>query len=269
MSKFIDLFNWQRFIRVFINDLFLLQGRRVAFTSLGLMGLGIMVYLLSANNEPNDETQGLAFGMFAALLGFGGQVFTSMIFNDMHHPLERYHYLMLPCSNLERFVSRYLITAPLFVVYAIVLYKVFETAANFLIENLTDAQGIPPLDLTARPTQLLILGYFGLHVFSYTGAIWFRSYAFIKTQVAGLLFWMACLAVMFLSIRILYWDSFISLFELNPQGPFPDIEFGPEYFVDEDGNFLLWVKLTTIAFLGWFLFLAYLGLEEHEVQDGL
>jgi hypothetical protein len=268
MNKIAEIFSWPRFVRVFINDLFLLQARRVAFTSLGLVGVGILVYLLSAGADP-DEAQDLAFGMFAALLGFGGMVFTSMIFNDMHHPLERFQYLMLPCSNLERFVSRYLITAPLFVVYAIVLYKVFEAVANFLIEALTEAQGIAPLDLSAEPTQMLIWAYFAMHVFGYAGAIWFRSYSFIKTQVAGMVFWMACGAVMFLSIRILYWDSFIGLFELNPEGPFPNIEFGPENFVDEDDNFLPWVKVGGVAFLGWFLFLAYMGLDEHEVQDGL
>ncbi len=268
MSKFTDVFSGQRFVRVFINDLYLLQARRVAFTSLGLVGVGILVYLLGANAEPT-EGQGLAFGMFAALLGFGGMVFTSMIFNDMHHPLERYQYLMLPCSNLERFVSRYLITAPLFVVYAIVLYKVFEAVANFLIEALTEAQGIAPLDLSAESTHMLILGYFAMHVFGYAGAIWFRSYSFIKTQVAGMLFWMACMALMMLSIRIIYWDSFISLFQLNPEGPFPSIELGPENFFDRDGNFLPWVKVASVAFLAWFLFLAYMGLDEHEVQDGL
>jgi hypothetical protein len=176
---------------------------------------------------------------------------------------------MLPCSNLERFVSRYLITAPLFIVYAVILFKVFEVVANFLNMNLFDVAEIPPLDLGAERTQYLLLAYFAMHVFSYAGAIWFRSYAFIKTQVAGMLFWMACTAVMMLSIRILYWDSFIGLFEFDPQMSPPNISFGPEYFLDEEGNMQLWLKLTSMAFLGWFLFLAYMGLDEHEVQDGL
>lgn len=268
MNKLTDLFNWQRFIRVFINDLYLLQGRRIAFTSLGLIAIGIMVYFLSAS-QPPDVPQQFAFGMFAALLGFGGLIFTSMIFNDMHHPLERFQYLMLPCSNLERFVSRYLITAPLFIVYATLLYKVFEFVANFLIEIVYETPGIPPLDIGSERTRYLFIGYLALHVFSFTGAIWFRSYAFIKTQVAGLMFWLAWIALMAVTIRILYWDSFIGLFEINPEGPFPNIVFDAEYFFDAEEKLRPWVKVATAAFLGWFLFLAYLGLDEHEVQDGL
>jgi hypothetical protein len=269
MNKATNIFNWHRFLRVLTNDLMLLQARRIGFASLGFAAIGLVVYLSNITEVP-EANQGLAIALFAALLIGGGHIFTSMIFNDMHHPLERFHYLMLPCSNLERFVSRYLITAPLFIVYAIVLYKVFETIANFLIVILfDDASTIPLLDFSLAQTQNLIVAYFALHVFSYTGAIWFRSYAFIKTQVAGMVFWMACGAVMFLAVRIIYWDSFISLFELNPEGPFPNIVFGSESFFDDQDNPRPWAKVAAVAFLGWFLFLAYLGLKEHEVQDGL
>jgi hypothetical protein len=268
MNKSFDIFNWQRFVRVFLNDLMLLQARRMAFASLGLAGMGILVYLAAAGEAAEGDVE-VALTLFSVLLIGGGQIFTSMIYNDMHHPLERFQYLMLPCANLERFISRYLITAPLYLVYAVVLYKVFEVVANFALAVLFEAPPIPALDIGSEEARRIMLGYFASHVFVYCAAIWFRSYALIKLMAASFLFWMACAALMFLTIRILYWDSFISLFELNPDGPFPNIEFGPESFVDREGNFLVWAKVTVLAFLGWILFLAYLGLKEHEVQDGL
>ncbi len=268
MSTLADIFDWRRFSRVFLNDLRLLLGRRIAFASLGLAGIGLIVYLSSVTEVPADNMS-LSLILFGVLLSGGGQVFTSVIYSDMHHPLERFHYLMLPCSNLERFLSRYLITAPLYLVYAIVLFKVFEVAANFMIVTLFEAQPVPPLDLGSDAAKLIVLGYFFSHVFVYCAAIWFRSYALIKLMATGFILWLACAILLFLAIRILYWDSFISFFEVNPEGPYPNINLGPRTFTDDEGNLLWWAKTAIAAVLAWVLFLAYLGLKEHEVQDGL
>jgi hypothetical protein len=264
MSKAMDIFNWQRFLRVFFNDLLLLQARRIGVASLGLMGVGILVYVTNVTEIP-DANQGVGIVTFLILLIGGGSIFTSMIFNDMHHPLERFHYLMLPCSNLERFVSRYLITAPLFLVYAVVLFKVFEVIANFICSLLWYGDTVPVVDFGNEEIRHGILGFFVGHVFVFTGAIWFRSYSLIKTMMASFVFWSALGAVFFIALRIFYWDSFISWFETNPEGPYIN---GEALTFGEDGIF--WYhKLLLAAFLLWVLFLAYKGLEEHEVQDGL
>lgn len=255
-----DLFDWKRFLRVLANDLLLLQPRRVLFTSLGLAGIGFLIYATNLGSMPQDGSSQLAIICFLFLLCGGGWIFTSMSFNDMHHPLERYHYLMLPCSNLERFISRYLVTAPFYIIYTIVLFKVFEIVANFLCELLWDASA-PPLELDAG----MILTYLGSHVFVFTGAIWFRSYALIKTAVANVVFWSLWGMVGFLALRLIYWDHFISLFEMDPDNPVMiNLELG-----NGEGSPGLWQKLVYTAFLLWLLFLAYLGLREHEVQDGL
>lgn len=266
MSKSTDIFNWQRFVRVFLNDLMLLQARRIGFASLGLIGVGIITYVTNATESPGDNMD-LALTTFTMFLLGGGAIFTSMIFNDMHHPLERFQYLMLPCSNLERFVSRYLVTAPLFFVYAVVFFKVFEVVANFVIALLADAAPVPPLQIGSDPAQISILVFFIAHMFVFCGAIWFRSYSLIKTLATGMLAWTLCAILTFLAMRIFYWDSFISFFEMNPEGPFPNIEL--DFLSDDQGRPGTFAKLALALLLGWTLILAYLGLKEHEVQDGL
>jgi hypothetical protein len=266
MNKSFDIFNWQRFVRVFLNDLTLLQARRIGFATLGLVGIGLIAYLSNASEAPGAN-QEVALVTFAILLIGGGQIFTSVIFNDMHHPLERFQYLMLPCSNLERFVSRYLITAPLYLVYAIVLFKVFEFVANFAIVALFDVPAVPVLDLGAERAQSVMVGYVATHVFVYAAAIWFRSYALIKLWATSSVLWIICGVLAFLAVRIFYWDSFISFFEMNPAGPYPNID--AQFMFDERGTPTTWVKALFGAFLVWVMFLAYLGLKEHEVQDGL
>lgn len=257
-----DIFDFKRFVHVFVNDLKLLQARRVAFASLGLAGIGMLFYLLAALPEQSPE---VALTLFSVLLIGGGSIFTSMIYGDMHDPLGRFHYLMLPCSNLERFVSRYLITAPLFVLYAIALYSVFEVVANPLCAYLRDGRTVAPLDLGSEAFRAVVTAYFGLHVFIYAGAIWFRSYALMKTLFASFVLWASLGIVGFLAIRLIYWDSFIGLFEFNPAGPY----FNFEYLHLNDENLQWFYKLLLWALLLWTLFLAYLGLKEHEVQDGL
>lgn len=266
MRKLLDIFNWQRFVRVFLNDLMLLQARRVGFASLGLIGIGMIVFLTNAS-ETSAESSEASLVLFGTFLLGGGHIFTSMIFSDMHHPLERFHYLMLPCSNLERFVSRYLITAPLYFIYAVVLYKLFEAFANFTINILfEEGNAMLPLDLGSEEVARITSAWFASHVFMYCAAIWFRSYALFKLMATNVLFFTLCGIVSFLAVRIFYYESFISFFELNPNGPFPNIEFNP---FNADGTVKGWIQALILAFLGWVLFLAYLGLDEHEVQDGL
>ncbi|MEY4641310.1 MAG: hypothetical protein RLZZ227_1304 [Pseudomonadota bacterium] len=260
-----NYFQLSRFLRVLANDLLLLDSRRVLFASLGLVAIGTLIYVASVAPSAGAALPQLANLMFLVLLIGGGSIFTSMIFNDMHHPLERFHYLTLPCSNLERFLSRYLITAPLFVAYTVVLYRIFEMFANFLCALFWDGETVPLLEPGSDMVSNGIQEYFLLHVFVFAGAIWFRSYALIKTWFAAFVFFAALGIVCFVAMRIVYWDSFVSLFTPNPAGPYINFEalaFG------EDG--LAWYqKLLGLGFLLWVLFLAYLGLREHEVQDGL
>ena len=63
------------------------------------------------------------------MLIVGGLICTSTIFADLHHPLQRFHYLTLPCSNLERFLSRYLLSAPLYYLYVLVAYAILDWVA--------------------------------------------------------------------------------------------------------------------------------------------
>lgn len=256
-----NTFAWPRFIRVFANDLILLKARRIAMASLALIGLGLLVYLTSVPGARPGVVEPSLY-LFPILLLGGGLVFTSIIYGDMHHPLERFHYLTLPCSNLERFVSRYLITAPLYYVYALVLYFVFEQIAKLLCLWLFDATFEPfdPADLADRS---FTLAFFVAHAVVYAGAIWFRSFALVKTAASLFGLWLALTLVFSLTMRLVFWDSFISLFELRPD---VYINLNIPFMSEEPA---LAHKSLLFAAALWVLFLGYLGLRDHEVQDGL
>jgi hypothetical protein len=262
-----NLFAPQRFLRVFVNDLILLRGRRIAMVTLALMGLGLLVYFLSfsaASAAPN--AQPLWILLFPVLLLGAGLVFTSVIYGDMHHPLERFHYLTLPCSNLERFISRYLITAPLFYLYALVFYFVLDFVARALMSALFELT-LPPFDLGNQFVREFSIIYFAAHAVMYTGAIYFRSYALIRTGASLFGLWLGCIALMFVSVRILYADQFVSFLQPKPEF-YIDIQ-PPAFFRAMEDGWEWTHKLLAFALVVWVLFLGYLGLRHYEVKDGL
>lgn len=258
-----NTFDMARFIRIFTNDLFLLKAPRVAMATLAVMGLGLLTYYTNAQ-EPGLADAPMSNVLFPILLLGGGLIFTSIIYGDMHHPLERFHYLTLPCSNLERFLSRYLITAPLYYVYALAVYFVFELIAKTLFWLLFEVTFVP-FEPFNENNRNFTIGYFGVHAVVYTGAIYFRSYALIKTCASYFALSAMIGLVFFVTLRILFWDNFISLFRLAPEA-YINME---TRFIFMEGGPTLVHKLGLTAFLLWVLFLGYMGLRDHEVQDGL
>jgi hypothetical protein len=260
-----NLFHWPRFARVFLNDLVLLKPKRVGIATLAVVGTGLLVYLLNLDN-PGAANDAPSDVLFPLTIICGGLVFTSMIWGDMHHPLERFHYLTLPCTNAERFISRYLITAPLFMFYTIVVYVLFEVIASALAALWLDTT-FPRFDPLAASTYEITQHYFLLHAVMFTGAIYMRSYALLRTGAALFAVGAATALVFMASLRVFYWEAFTGWFTPNP-----------DFYIDlrlpfiEDGirDTREWL-VEVLCFAGalWVLLLGYLGLRDHEVQDGV
>jgi hypothetical protein len=262
-----NTFNWQRFLRVIGNDLMLLNARRVAMITLGLMGSFLLFYMSNVG-EPeaaNAAREPMSYVMFPILLIGGGIIFTSTIYGDMHHPLERFQYLTLPVSSLERFVSRYLITGPFYYVYAVIVFYVFEWIAALII-RLTWDLTFMPFDLGSDAIKVASILYFAAHAVMYTGAIYSRSHALIRTGATLFALWAVCVLLMLGTMRILYWDSFESFFVAKPDAR---IDIRVPEFLNFEGSWTLLHKAIAIVLFAWVLFLGYLGLRYHEVQDGL
>lgn len=59
---------------------------------------------------------------YSLLLYIGGFMVTSNAFSEMHSTQKAFQYLTLPCSNLERFLSKWLLTT---IIYALALLIIF------------------------------------------------------------------------------------------------------------------------------------------------
>lgn len=251
-----NLFNWQRFLRALQNDL-QQQWRKVWVTTLGLVGLGLIIYFTNIDStqvaQPDFSTW-----LFPLALVVGGLGFTSTIFADTHHPLQRFHYLTLPYSNLERFISRYLHTGPLFCLYVIVSYVIFDRLAAGLSELLWGNSAMPFSPFRQQEVWTM-LNYFLLHSVMLTGAIHFRSWHLSKTLLTGTLFGIGAVFVQVASVKLLFHDYFDSLFSFEERAP------SPALLRDRiEIQIVFWFLLHL-----WMLYLAWRCLCEHEVQDEL
>ena len=248
-------FHWPRFLRLLCNDL-LHQWRKIWIATLALAGTGLIIYLTNLNPQTAGRPELYRVLFPAALIG-GGLIFTSTIFADLHHSLQRVHFLTLPCSNLERFLSRYLLSAPLYYLYVLMVYAVFDRVAALIADVAMDTSAAAFVPFEPQILQLT-LAYFGLHALMFGGAIYFRSHALIKTLLAVVLIWSGLVLTQLVALRIFYWTYFTTLLPVESAAPTPAFVPGPTVMVAAGLLLSLWV-----------LFIAYQCLREHEVQREL
>lgn len=248
------MFSLKRFLPVVANDL-KANARRLVLGTGGAMVIGVLVYIAAAAT-PEASGQ-LYLSMFTFALLLGGGIFTSGIYADMHDPALRFYTLMLPVSALERFVSRYLLSGPLFLLYTIAAFRVFEIVASWFTQ-LLHGQTLPALTLASEEVHVIIWLFLAGHALVLLGAIYFRSYALPRTalSVMALAVWLGLL--MHVAVKIAYWDHFPSLFSMEQSTPI---------------RMTLWMEqlpdnaIQAIFFLlyCWVLFIAYSALKDHEV----
>jgi hypothetical protein len=251
-------FSIVRFRRVMLNDL-LRAARPVLYASAALLGVIVAVYMMGFRNarSTSDPVHVVLFGICFIVTGL---LFTGAVFRDIHHPLERNQYLMLPVSNLERLLSRYLLSGPFLALYATLAYMGFDYVANQLTHIWINKQQ-PLFSPASAGTIAVIRGYLIAHVAVFTGAICFRSFALLKTIVFLLGVLLAQGLVEYLSLRLLFPELF-SWTGFMPVREFP-VELEPWFTVS-------WLNLVfVVGAFAWMIRIAYLCLRDHEATDGV
>jgi hypothetical protein len=232
------------------------QWRKIWIATLALAGIGLVALLfnLDARAAGKPELYQMLFPV--ALIG-AGLVFTSTIFADLHDPAQRAHFLTFPCSNLERFVSRYFLSGPLYLVYALIVYAAVDVVAALLANTAmgTSAAASSPFE---RGMLQVALAYFGLHALMFGGAIYFRSHALIKTLLSVVTIWFGLVFTQLVALRIFYWNYFTTLLPVESAMPRPA-------FVPEPA---LMLAAGCVLFV-WVLYIAYQCLREQELQREL
>lgn len=137
--------------------------------------------------------------MYFLILYVGGFIVTSYAFTDMHSPQQASTYLMLPCSNLERFLSKWILTS---VGYALATLLLFYLVS--LLNAVLHFFVMPHLFIIFQPLFWAAAAkYICLQSLFLLGAISFKRYSFIKTSmtISAILF--LCVVLMFASLWLM------------------------------------------------------------------
>lgn len=133
----------------------------------------------------------LSLLLYSFALYVGGFVMTSRSFKELHNSEIAYHYLTLPCSNFERFLSKWIITS---VGYAIALlalflfYNVLQIGIHYMLFS----HGIPFINIFDPLLWHSIETYIILHSIVFLGAVVFKRYSLLKTAL-----FVGCLMLVF------------------------------------------------------------------------
>ncbi|RBL92930.1 hypothetical protein [Chitinophaga flava] len=153
--------------------------------------LGIMLlfplFILVTGNIPNRMTD--LVGFYYVGLFFAGMLFTSMSFTDFINKEKGVHFLMLPASLFEKYISMFLITSIGF----LLVYNLCASIGFFAIDNVVRSKTGMGLARnweffnTKNGAIYFYYGYVFLHAVFLLGAISFQRLAFFKTFVTTLL----------------------------------------------------------------------------------
>lgn len=263
-------FNGQRFLRLLLNDLLDWYPKILMITGIAFVFF-LFIYVDHSFDSMKDRP--LADEPFLIVMFLCCVLFTSVIFNDMHHNLGRYQCLTLPCSVQERYLSKFLLSGPLLFAYCLAAIALFKTTAPVLfdfwglyspefehIRELDELQEFGKAFGVTSPSLVPIaIMYFSAHILFFLGGIFFRSYALIRTG-ASLVILIALFFVFGqLAVKTIYFDHFDSFSSMSTNKA---IRLGAGFLLFT-GPWRLYLCCTSIYL--WLAYLSYISLKDHEV----
>jgi hypothetical protein len=234
MNNISEIFNLKRLYNLILIEL------KSNAKSILIVSATIIVFLalLPFVKASNEDT-------YFTILYLGGFIVTSRIFNDLHDPVRAPLFLMLPCSNLERFLSKWFLSSIGYALGTLLVFYLFSLSSALL--NLFIYKH--PLAIMHGSLWIGIWKYSILQSLVLLGAITFKKYSLLKTTLV--------LACIFLAFTV--FSFFVTLFIFLPSH-LPQGAAMVETSLT-GGNFIFWIIMAPIC---WYI--TYLRLSEYELR---
>lgn len=219
------------------NELYL-QKKQVLLLS----GMIVILLILFSGVSTVSEDNYMTF------LYIGGFIMTSYAFGDLHNQRKAYFYLSLPCSSLERFLSKWLLTSVGYALGLLLLCYLYSLLSSLLVSTVFFGQH-HAFDFFHMAQWKNIALYFVLQSVVLLGSAVFKRFALLKTGFTVGLFALT-VALFTASMTWLFCagncinPNLISIVELSLDG----------------GYFAFWVILAPLC---WYL--TYLRITEAEL----
>ena len=249
----------------------LLQGKRRPLL-VGAVAFAFMTFLVLT--LPDKDTGGfqdheflnIYYIWYPIFLLIGGFIFTSYAFSQLDEKPGAHHYLTLPASTLEKFVSKWLITSVGFAFVYTVAFWLAATIINMISQVVYNATPFAfslfnNIDGFETETPFLFVKiYLAVQTIYLVGAIMFRKYVVFKTPLAGLGITLAFAFVVVLIARVVFHEAFDG-WEATPMNVHPTETL--DNFFNGPAENLGWVCLFLIVPI-WMLAIGFFKLKETE-----
>ncbi len=209
-------FSWRRFRSLLQKD-FLLHRNKML---LGLLLLVLLSFVgvIAGHHLINLQAGGgiqVLLLLFAFLLWIGGGWFTSTNLGDLQSSASRIHYLSLPASSLEKLLSKWLYTLPLYAISISFVIWIFFKSYLWIFGDILPMEVWP---IAERLETVLSFAFLKLYVFGHAVAFfcsfYFNNYVAIKGALASIIAFLgaACLWAIFREDQGL---SFLEVIEVS------------------------------------------------------
>lgn len=251
-----NYFNIRRFALLIKNDI--LKQYRTFLTAIGAVTGILLAIILLSHKSSGFWNFHLVF--YPLVLFIGGFILSSFTFAELHHPQKSYVYLTLPCSILEKFVCKFLLTSIGYIIISAVLFYLFSIIAAGL-NMLLFKQTFPvfnPFDEVILQNIRIYMVTQSIFLFA---AVYFKKNNLIKMILSLFLLSIVCSAFATLVLRLTYWDYWDNGFLIFSNSS--ELGFHAEPFfrkLSQIFEFLFWWIMAP-----YFWILGFLRLKETEV----
>ncbi len=248
-----ELFNPKRFLLLLRNDLMTHFKTSLIVTGSIIGALSFLVFLANFNGSLSR----LHLESFKLVIIPGGYLVTAAAFRSLHEKNRSSFYLTLPASQIEKLLSRLILTTIGFVAGVSALYYGFSLLASGA-SVLINGNSLPVFNPFEPGNRSLIVFYWITQSVFLLGAIHFRSHHFIKTMLST---WIFGAVVIIFTISVIWLTFDISLFGQNQMYHLKQLD------LDEASSpvFRAIKMLVVYGVAPFFWFISYLKLKEYEV----
>lgn len=235
----------------------------ILYATAGLFGLMMILYFVQVQDVVEHGTVPPFFTeWFGTILMVTGFLLSSFAFYELSHKEKGMAFLMVPASQLEKWLSRFLLTSIGFAVYFWLVFGVIALISEGLSLMIFDAK-LNSFEWAGENTWLLLRMYLVFQSIFMAGSALLGKLAFLKTPAALVIVGGVLVLVMYIVLQGLMWNISKPGWDIEPDGPYRNSAgFGAfmEYTFVDTVTFLYWWVLAPF-----FWVVSYLGLTEKEV----
>lgn len=155
----------------------------------GVLSTGTVLIGITNSHSPQSSIISIELGFFAVMLFVLGLVYTSMTFSEAGSRGGRISLLMLPARNIEKFIARFVVYVPLYLV-AFGLAVFLADAVRAVIMKIVyyniagNIRFISVEDFFNEDTSITLALFLGMQSFYLLGSIIWPRFSLIKTFAA-------------------------------------------------------------------------------------